>query len=1559
MNILKSVTARIIVSWFMMWLCIMLPVELADALSFTSAPSATAVSHDSATIQWISDLPSKGAVFYGNETPGESVSEDNNSLIHRLQLTGLIPDTTYYYYATLIYGNDTARNPAGVETRTFKTAPPPDTAPPHAPIELKTALVSAHAITIEWGKDTLDTDIDSYNVYVGGEFKMNTKARSFMMSDLTAETSYQFDVSAVDTSSNEGPKASLTAATVSEHLHPVMIGKITVEVLGTDVALDWDTDYPTNAAVLYGISNDSLSSSAVLSDFNYSRAINITGLESNTTYYFMVKACDEYNNCANSTIQNFTTGILVEMFFDITEPKINMSATDEQYYYHNSYELDIKGNAAPYSDINVFINGQKIRFKRLHAESNFQFNAVNLNTKLEENVMRITATGKKGEVLSVERKIIVDRMPPELINITIPGFTSESEITIEGNITDQTEITVNLYIMKQTFAFHMKADNYSDFPDFYKQQGPQTRETYEVKNIADSINASSSGAGTTNGTSERDMVTAILSWIQSNLGSTNCGDKVPDPRLRPAKDILTSKCAVDNSDIAVAFVTLARAKGIAAKYVETVTNEWADCISSFGPDSKSCTTIQSHAFSEVYLDDEQEWFPVDPAGYAFAEKDVDGHFKGVSEYPDSTMLTLGYGRDSWAIDMDESEAIRTKLFEALQQGYSADLVKVFVDSERIYKNGEFSVSIGPLEEGKSNNVQIDFVDQAGNVQSYSKVIIYDTTPPRILAPTTLEPYTPSYVYEINIVGKVDDVSTVYVFVNEGNTENLANAQTSVRTDENGTFEIPVTLSLVGGFGAVSENATRAQAGAAVGLGVPSHVVLVAVDDAGQHSEPVEGDITYGQCSEGSYWKVTISDPSPSRLNTRELLEGLAAFGFGFNLSWQGGGDAQYAMVTGVNIRSAPIGSAYEETQYDKSEDYITISSVLAPNRTGGGRGVVIANFKPVVTDGNTTYQMEKNISDRGKNGKCTVPGIGCFKFLLVMEISFANVQPSQMGPYSYPSQANYPSSYSTQYSGYGGAYGNSYGGSIGMPAATLQKHCFPVEIIIDERMDPSMIPDDFLKATINFLNNTIYIIEVFLGPLTEITKYVLIGCLVMWLVVFVMNIKKQFSCKWGSALSKPSVKSILETVTGRSDFAAAAEQGLCEVRYPGDNEEDIKGACEACSSSTGSYWKTRWMQRFLCDRVICPSVPSFQYYITSKGGGRSRIGMALNLKTANQYSVSDLGKFITPEQVNQGEGPARGETGPNIPNQLNLEHDCQLVEQRGAAQIKNLWEAYDTNKQSLDDDCRSPHPYQAQCCAASYMADWKWGAVFINPLKQSMCLANPSDSECSLGTRVVNGIVGMCEPDNKQTRIQTAENLRYRPDFIDEMGIEPQGNVVYLIEYQEDGTTLSRVCRGYIKAQYNLRPGEVTNNRDFVGVVGDQGFTCISENLADAFDQANPADPDTNKPADNRSYEIFAQDIKSAALGYPGSSGVIIKKKYAAATGRNYAYSGGSYTGYSSGYGGGYGGGAGTSYYTQSQSQSQYGTSTSGNTPYSTYTGLSGGAIIDVTGEAISDITGM
>lgn len=117
----------------------------------------------------------------------------------------------------------------------------------------------------------------------------------------------------------------------------------------------------------------------------------------------------------------------------------------------------------------------------------------------------------------------------------------------------------------------------------------QVANTALVINTANSI---SNGNGTT-----KDKAQKIMDWLHSDSGlkAGTCGGV--DVRSRTADQIISSKCATGCTDWTLAFVALARAKGISATITETIKDQWA--VESKQVGYLKCPK-EGHFFSEIY-----------------------------------------------------------------------------------------------------------------------------------------------------------------------------------------------------------------------------------------------------------------------------------------------------------------------------------------------------------------------------------------------------------------------------------------------------------------------------------------------------------------------------------------------------------------------------------------------------------------------------------------------------------------------------------------------------------------------------------------------------------------------------------------------------------------------------------------------------------------------------------------------------------------------------------------------------------------------------------------------
>jgi chitodextrinase len=513
----------------------------------------------------------------------------------------------------------------------------------------------------------------------------------------------------------------------------------------------------------------------------------------------------------------------------------------------------------------------------------------------------------------------------------------------------------------------------------------------------------------------------------------------------------------------------------------------------------------------------------------------------------------------------------------------------------------FAESIGPLFNG-TNNIRMQFVDEAGNVFEKIFKVVSDREPPRILTPTAAEMqilYSPSYTSDLLIAGQINKPSgQVWIWVNNASAEPTA----KIDVGENGTFEAEVSLltSVIGSIESTlttSPGSVSAGYNTSVGItptsqgGRMNKVILVAVDSYGRKSNPIEANIEYTPCSKEMYWDIKIN-AGGSIINSKELITGVAAYGFGFELTWMGGGDVTKAKVQGIpRVTKATVGTK-ERLKYDF--DWIGEPRVLCrPNNCT--KGFVMIPFIPIVPVGNTSFQQESNISKHRK-GECW-PGVGCVHLLLQMEIA-SDPSPLIASYGATPLGAPLP----------------------GTPPIGVQKQCIDIKIALDQRLDPSIIPKGLLIATIDAINATLNFLNMIEKPVTYTTQITLGVCLFTFATKFFVDAWKNYQCKWGvmqGALAGGAAgmtKAMKDLIQGGGIERIASmddgtNSGACFVEFEGEDSTNkaARDACKTCASAIGTQRSVNDKFHLFCDRVMCPSVPSLQHYIFQnwKAGKRS------------------------------------------------------------------------------------------------------------------------------------------------------------------------------------------------------------------------------------------------------------------------------------------------------------------------------------------------------------------
>ncbi|GFO62797.1 fibronectin type III domain-containing protein [Geomonas paludis] len=303
LNVTKSVLQNIILS---------MPDTSAPII--ISGPTVSSYSDTTATIEWQTNEPAKGALVYGTSNPptGTTIPESAFTATHSQSLTGLSANTTYYVKVT---ASDAANNgPATSSIVSFTTKPTADKTPPEILTGPTISSITDTSAVVEWTTNEPSTGSVAYGLsstpnLTVADATLATSHR-VTLTGLTAETVYYLKVAATD-ASNNGPTSSsvISFPTVAapDTTAPVIIeGPMAINVSDSGATIVWKTDEPSTSGVswndgtVYGVLSDN--------SLATNHSMTITGLAATKTYSYTVSSKDAFNNGPTlSTAKTFTT----------------------------------------------------------------------------------------------------------------------------------------------------------------------------------------------------------------------------------------------------------------------------------------------------------------------------------------------------------------------------------------------------------------------------------------------------------------------------------------------------------------------------------------------------------------------------------------------------------------------------------------------------------------------------------------------------------------------------------------------------------------------------------------------------------------------------------------------------------------------------------------------------------------------------------------------------------------------------------------------------------------------------------------------------------------------------------------------------------------------------------------------------------------------------------------------------------------------------------------------------------------------------------------------------
>ncbi len=270
-----------------------------------SGETVTGITATTADITWQTDEEADGQVEYGPDTSYGSFSPKDTSyaLERTITLTALEPATLYHFR---VLSSDRAGNDSTGADHTFTTL----CAAPELTVRSVRQGWRLYA-ELTW---TAPSGAVSYNLYkrdvlAQDPFTLLTSTEDTWHRDqLPSSAPYEFEyyVAAVDSLGRESAPSNIVSA--SGTTEPPVISDVQSDPADVTCLVTWETDEPATSQVRYGTTPGSYPFETPQdTSLVTSHAVTLTGLEPETTYYFVVLSGDAQGNESQSAEHPFTT----------------------------------------------------------------------------------------------------------------------------------------------------------------------------------------------------------------------------------------------------------------------------------------------------------------------------------------------------------------------------------------------------------------------------------------------------------------------------------------------------------------------------------------------------------------------------------------------------------------------------------------------------------------------------------------------------------------------------------------------------------------------------------------------------------------------------------------------------------------------------------------------------------------------------------------------------------------------------------------------------------------------------------------------------------------------------------------------------------------------------------------------------------------------------------------------------------------------------------------------------------------------------------------------------
>ncbi|HET9517622.1 MAG TPA: PQQ-dependent sugar dehydrogenase, partial [Actinoplanes sp.] len=188
--------------------------------------------------------------------------------------------------------------------------PPPDTTPPVISAVQATSITSTTA-TITWTTNEASDSRVAYGTTASygatANDPMAVTNHSVQLTGLSQNTTYHYQARSKDAAGNEAASADFTFTTAASDTTPPVLSAVQAAPGSTSATITWTSNEPATSQVLYSTDTSFGSATPETATRQTAHSVQLTGLQSNTTYNYRVRSKDAAGNTATSGDLTFTT----------------------------------------------------------------------------------------------------------------------------------------------------------------------------------------------------------------------------------------------------------------------------------------------------------------------------------------------------------------------------------------------------------------------------------------------------------------------------------------------------------------------------------------------------------------------------------------------------------------------------------------------------------------------------------------------------------------------------------------------------------------------------------------------------------------------------------------------------------------------------------------------------------------------------------------------------------------------------------------------------------------------------------------------------------------------------------------------------------------------------------------------------------------------------------------------------------------------------------------------------------------------------------------------------